>query len=330
MFFLPPPGAWTETLIAATDKVGKRMNRTRTQLIAIVAFILATLGMSAAAMADDHIRGVVMGRESNGSIAVRTDDNSKVMVVLQETTKVRQISGLRSAKVDAPSLIPGLRIKADGTFDGSANFVATRVTFTRDDFKMALAISGGLVPTDNNVAANRAAIDELSQKTGAQLSQHQQALSEQERRLAATDEKLVATSGAVDAISNRIANLDDYSVLDTVTVYFANGQSKIAPKYNVQLKDFAAKAKTTNGYKISVEGFASAVGSMPLNQRLSGERADAVAAILQQSGVAPSNMLVPAAMGISEQVAPNKTEKDQAQNRRAVVRILQNRGVTGQ
>jgi len=306
------------------------MNRTRTQLIAILTFIVAILAMSAAAMADDHLRGVVAERQSDGSIAVKTDDSTRVILVLQETTKVREMSGLRSTKVDAPSLIPGLRIKADGTYDATAHFVATRVTFTRDDLKLAMAIQGGVTPTDNNVAANRAAIDSLGQQTGQRFSQHQQALSEQERKLAATDEKLVATSGAVDATNNRIANLDDYSVLDTVTIYFANGQSKISPKYDVQLRDLAAKAKATNGYKISVEGFASAVGPMRLNQQLSAQRADAAAAILQQSGIAPANMLVPAAMGVAEQVAPNKTAKDQAQNRRVVVRILQNRGITGQ
>jgi outer membrane protein OmpA-like peptidoglycan-associated protein len=35
-------------------------------------------------------------------------------------------------------------------------------------------------------------------------------------------------------------------------------------------------------------------------------------------------------MGVSQQVAPNASEKDQAQNRRVIVRILQNRGITGQ
>jgi outer membrane protein OmpA-like peptidoglycan-associated protein len=40
-------------------------------------------------------------------------------------------------------------------------------------------------------------------------------------------------------------------------------------------------------------------------------------------------MNVPAAMGVSDQVASNSTRDGQAQNRRAVVRVLQNRGITG-
>jgi outer membrane protein OmpA-like peptidoglycan-associated protein len=34
-------------------------------------------------------------------------------------------------------------------------------------------------------------------------------------------------------------------------------------------------------------------------------------------------------MGITSQVAPNKTPKGQAQNRRAVITVLQNKGISG-
>ena len=42
-----------------------------------------------------------------------------------------------------------------------------------------------------------------------------------------------------------------------------------------------------------------------------------------------TRMLVPAAMGTSDQVASNTTKDGQAQNRRTVIRLLQNRGITG-
>jgi outer membrane protein OmpA-like peptidoglycan-associated protein len=306
------------------------MKGTRTQLVAILVVMLGTLGLSSAAMADDHLRGVIMGRDADGAVIVRSDDATKVVVVLQEGTKVRESAGLRSTRVEAPSLISGLRIKAEGHYDATAHFVAEEVTYSRDDLKVALAIQAALVPTDLNVAANRAAIDTLSQQTDQRFAQGQQILSEQQRQIAANNEQIVATSGAVAAANTRISNLDDYSVLDMVTVYFRNGQSKVTSTYQAQLKDFAAKATSTNGYKISVEGFASAVGHPDTNQRLSALRATNVAAVLSQNGVAPTNMFVPAAMGTSDQVAPNKTAKQQAENRRVVVRLLQNRGTTGQ
>jgi OOP family OmpA-OmpF porin len=67
-----------------------------------------------------------------------------------------------------------------------------------------------------------------------------------------------------------------------------------------------------------------------LNQKLSSERADAVTAILEQQGGIPlTNMLAPGAMGTSHQVGSDQTAEGQAENRRVVVRILQNKGIAG-
>ena len=77
----------------------------------------------------------------------------------------------------------------------------------------------------------------------------------------------------------------------------------------------AQQAKGVNAYVLLVEGYASKVGSAALNQRLSAERAE--------------NMLSPGAMGTAKQVASDKTAEGQAENRRVVVRILQNKGIAG-
>jgi outer membrane protein OmpA-like peptidoglycan-associated protein len=78
-----------------------------------------------------------------------------------------------------------------------------------------------------------------------------------------------------------------------------------------------------------VQGYASAVGPDAINQPLSRQRADAVTAVLQQSGVTPTDLAYPAAMGTTGQVASNKTAEGQSQNRRVVVKLLQNKGVAG-
>jgi outer membrane protein OmpA-like peptidoglycan-associated protein len=101
-------------------------------------------------------------------------------------------------------------------------------------------------------------------------------------------------------------------------------------KYKPQLRDLSAEAKTITAYIIQVQGYASAVGSAALNQKLSLERADNVLAILEQDGQIPlTNILAPGAMGPSNQVAPNATTEGQTENRRVVVRILQNKGIAG-
>jgi OmpA-OmpF porin, OOP family len=92
----------------------------------------------------------------------------------------------------------------------------------------------------------------------------------------------------------------------------------------------AKKAETVNGYMIQVKGYASSSGSVALNQKLSEQRADNVATFLQQQGHVPlPRMLAPGAMGESRQVDSGKPNDSEAENRRVVVRVLQNKGIAG-
>jgi outer membrane protein OmpA-like peptidoglycan-associated protein len=256
---------------------------------------------------------------------VRTDD-AVVAVVLTENTKVRETSGIRVIKVDVASVIPGLRVDVEGTAQSPTHFLADRIGFTREDLKIARNIQGGLTPTNEALQSTRTLVDTNQQQNTLRFNQQQDALDQQARRIAANDEKIVATAGTLEG---RIANLDDYTVVDTLTVYFRNGQYAISSDYKSRLRDLAQKAKGVEGYAIQIEGHASAVGSEARNQNLSGQRAANVAAVLYQNGIPSTKMNVPAAMGVSDQVASNSTRDGQAQNRRAVVRVLQNRGVTG-
>jgi outer membrane protein OmpA-like peptidoglycan-associated protein len=155
------------------------------------------------------------------------------------------------------------------------------------------------------------------------MTANEQRLREQERQIAANDQRIAATN-------TRISHLDDYTVIRSMTVYFPNGKAGIAPRYKTQLEQFAPQAMGAKGSVVQVEGYASAVGSDALNQQLSKKRADAVTAVLQQNGVTPTDLVYPAAMGTTGQVASNKTAAGQAENRRAVVKLLQNKGVAGQ
>ena len=81
---------------------------------------------------------------------------------------------------------------------------------------------------------------------------------------------------------------------------------------------------------IEVKGYAASAGSVALNQKLSQDRAANVANFMLQDGHIPlTSMLAPGAMGESQQVGEDKTAEGQAENRRVVVRVLQNKGVAG-
>jgi len=114
----------------------------------------------------------------------------------------------------------------------------------------------------------------------------------------AAQEKIDANKAAIEAANKRFGQLDDYNILDEVTVYFANGKVKVDPKYIPQLLELAKKAETITGYVIQVKGYASSVGSASLNQKLSDDRANNVTNILiQQAHIPLTRMLAPGAMG---------------------------------
>jgi len=281
------------------------------QHIVVAVVLAAGLGMSSGAQADDdkHVSGVITDHGNQGTLTVQTDGSSTPLtVVVDESTQVRRSGMLKSKKLSSDVLKPGLRIKADGTYENSGIFIARRITATKEDLRTARAIEGGLSPVDKQVAANV------------------QRLKEQEQQIAANEQRVAATAGAFNA---RISNLDDYTVIQSMTVYFANGKAGIAPKYKTELQQFAAQVKDVKGAVVQVQGYASAVGPDAINQPLSRRRADAVTAVLQQSGVTPTDLAYPAAMGTTGQVASNKTAEGQSQNRRVVVKLLQNKGVAG-
>lgn len=300
------------------------MERTRRRPHVILASVfVAGLGLSSTAFAD-HFHGVVYQRGTDGTIMVQTDDASNVTVLVSDSTKVKRLDGLRSRRASAASLIPGLRVEVNGSYRDSSRFIAERVTFTKSDEQIARAIQGGIATTELRNEANQQRIEQQGQA----LRQQRVTIQQHGQRIAANDEKIAATTGIVEANAARISSLDYYNVIGSVTVYFENGQSTVHSKYKDQIRDLVAQAKNLNAYVVQVQGYASAVGADALNERLSSERAEAVARILEQNGVPPTNLAPPAGMGISHQIASNKTAEGQAENRRAVVTLLQNKGIS--
>jgi outer membrane protein OmpA-like peptidoglycan-associated protein len=252
------------------------------------------------------VSGVITNRGNPGTVLVQVAGSpTPVTVVVNDATKVRRSGMLKSEKLNADVLQPGLRIKADGTYENPNIFIARRISLSKEDLRTARAIEGALSPID------------------AQMAVNEQRLKEQEQQIVANDRRIAATNA-------RIGRLDDYVVIRSMTVLFPNGTAIIGPMYRTRLERFAAQAKAERGAVVQVEGYASAVGSEALNQQLSKRRADAVTSVLQQSGVTPTDLTYPAAMGTTGQVASNRTAAGQAQNRRAVVKLLQSRGIAGQ
>jgi outer membrane protein OmpA-like peptidoglycan-associated protein len=283
---------------------------------------LLLVGFSGTMMfAQTKIEGVIRGR-SGATVILQTADSAKVVVLLTDGTDVGQVQGLlkaRNKKMSMAALIPGLPIKVEGTYDAENQLIAKTVRFKGNDLEQAQNAQVGLAETKETAQQNK----EDLEKANAALKEQQEALTEQEKKIA-------ANKAAIAAATARFGQLDDYYILDEVTVYFGNGKVKVDPKYNPELVALAERAKAINGYVIQVKGYASASGSTALNQKLSEDRANNVTSILLQQGHVPlTNMLAPGAMGESHQVGKDKTADTEAENRRVVVRILQNKGIAG-
>ena len=280
------------------------------------------------ASAQSQIQGLITGR-SGATMTVKTSDNETIVVALTADTQVQEVQGalkMRKKELGMTALIPGLSVQVKGVMNGQHQLVADTVKFKGSDLKTAQDIQAGLAPTEAQVQANQAEIA----ANQAQIQEAAKVSAAHQQEIAANQAKIAANKAEIAAANKRFGELGEYNILGEVTVLFANGKVALDPSYKPQLLALATKAQTITAYIVQVQGYASAVGSAALNQKLSMERANNVLAYLEQDGKIPlTNILAPGAMGTSDQVAPNATTEGQAENRRVVVRILQNKGIAG-
>jgi len=296
--------------------------------------MVTSLGLTASAQ-EATVEGLVVGR-SGPTMLVRTGDSPKLTVLLSDSTKATEKGGFLGLDRKHPGivdLVPGLAVKVEGSYDTDHQLIAKKVTFSRTAMNTARQIDAGLNPVNQQVAAaqdqlktDRKDIDQNQQDT----AKNSQDIDTTKQGLAATTAATASNTQGIGQANQRFTTLDQYEDKGSITVNFANGKATVSKKDRDQLTDFVKSAANTPGFMIEVQGYASSVGSAVLNQRLSSERADAVLAIIQQSGAVPmTRILAPAAMGTTNPVSGDHTRSAQAQNRRVVVTIVVNKGITG-
>jgi outer membrane protein OmpA-like peptidoglycan-associated protein len=269
-------------------------------------------------------------------MSVKTADTPRLIVLLSDNTKATEkggFLGMGGKDLGVEALVPGLSVKVEGAYNPDHQLLAKKVSFSRNSLNTAKAIDAGLNPVNNKILAQQ---DQLKsdrndiEQSQTDITKTSQDLDTTKQGLATTTAATATNTQGVSHANDRIGTLDQYETKDSITINFANGRATVTKKDQDALADFVKAAADTPGFMIEVQGYASTVGSAALNQRLSAERADAVLAIIQQSGAVPmTRILAPAAMGTSNQVDADHTRKAQAQNRRVVVTIVVNKGITG-
>ena len=296
------------------------MTRSYLRVCVVLSFLVLVL-TSLLAAENVKIEGLIVGR-SGDEIIVKFGSGAELAFQLTDNTQVSQIGGLFNARrkqMAMAALIPGLKVTVEGVYNEQRQVLATKINFKGDDLEDAQKMQAGMQP-----------LKVQNEQQQAELQAQKEALEKQQAQLIEQQKQVEANKAAIAANTARFGQLDDYYIWDELTAYFGNGKVKVDPKYDAQLLALAEKAKSVDGYVIEVKGYASSAGSTSVNQKLSEDRANNVTNILLQKGHVPlTRILAPGAMGEAHQVGNDKSAAGQAENRRVVVRVLQNKAIAG-
>ena len=239
------------------------------------------------------ILGIVVKRNAD-SFTMRDQSRAEYLVALTADTEVKthKKGVFRGGKEYGVSyILRGLRLEASGKGNAEGQLVADTIRFDEDDLRVAQALEVRVDPVEKTA-----------------------------------DE---AKKSAADA-HNRINGLDDYDPVRTITVLFATGSSTLGPKGKAEIDSAAAWVKTqnTNGWVVSVVGFADTTGNTEPNRKLSERRANSVIGYLVTKHNLPLQRLVqPFGYGENNPVGDNTTDEGRTKNRRVEIRLMVNKGI---
>jgi OmpA-OmpF porin, OOP family len=310
------------------------MKSSRITIIAgLAAVSLLALSLPVGASGDE-IEGMILSR--GGDALTVSGSSGRTTVLLSANTRVKDdkgLFGLDRQEMAATILIPGLKIRVEGSPDSLGQFRAQTITVDGDDLEASQMIEAGLHPTAEQVATNVVAIE--NNKKGIATNQQNIATNEQniganKQAIAAHSQKIEKNIKDIQENTDRFDRLDDYGVKGEATVKFKVASSTLSKEDKEQLKKLAETATGLNGYIVEVKGFADSTGRAAMNEKLSEDRAKAVVGyLMRECNVPVWRIVAPGAMGEFQPAASNESASGREENRRVEVKILVNKGVAG-
>ncbi|HXI23349.1 MAG TPA: OmpA family protein [Pyrinomonadaceae bacterium] len=298
------------------------------------------------------ITGIVVKRDAD-SFVVREPNGTETVVGLTDSTEVKTVrKGLfRADRVSGVGyILRGLRVKIEGRGNAEGQLVAKRIRFTEDDLNTAQALEARVDPVENMAAqtkvlaeANQQRIDEAEENARKMSGQIDEltavaaAAADGAKRAQVTADQAQATGNRAEAAANlanqRINGLDDYDVMNTVTVHFRPGSAVLsaAAKDQIELVARAVQLENLKGWIVEVVGYADSTGKSSRNRSLSERRAQAVINYLVTKYNLPLRRLVqPFGYGSENPVASNDTGEGRSLNRRVEIKVLVNKSFSTQ
>jgi outer membrane protein OmpA-like peptidoglycan-associated protein len=324
------------------------MNRTVKQAVRLVfAFLCAGLGIGSSSHAASagapqitsdqkaKIKGTIVSRSGDLVKVKDQTTGANVIVVITGNTKIERKKGkiefFRHKDMDVTAMVPGLGIEAEGVGNAKGQLVASKITFIPDEFAIEVA-------EEQQIQANKAAAANAqstanqgvaaANQAQASANQAQTSANQAGKAAVAAGNVAVMDAAAIQTVNKRVSDLDDYKTVAEAGIYFPSDKATLDDAATADLDVLAAATKGVDDYLIEIAGYASSTGTIQLNQKLSEERAAAVANYLLQKGNIPMRRIVaPAGYGATHPAATNTDPQGRALNRRVDVKVLVNKGL---
>jgi outer membrane protein OmpA-like peptidoglycan-associated protein len=279
------------------------------------------------------LTGVVVSRNAD-SFVLQDASGAQTTVLINDKTSVKSKGGfLSSGKNYAlTNVTRGLTLEVEGTGDSSGNLVANKIRFNESDLRTARTLEANIVPVEARVGTAENRIGEAeqnAQRMSGQLDELAAVSNAARGGAAAAQETADRAVEGVQVANDRINSLDDYTPEQSININFRTRSAVLTPDAKAALDKVADYAKDAKGYLIEVTGYAYESRDKNVNRRLSQQRAESVVRYLVENHNVPlRRILTPFGYGAMNPVADNATREGRAENRRAEVRVLVNKGLT--
>jgi outer membrane protein OmpA-like peptidoglycan-associated protein len=309
---------------------------------AISAILLGTLLCTASTSTSDNaagdkvkVTGVILSRNGD-TVRIKDKKSGQFVVVnITDNTKIERKKGhlqfFRHTDMDVTALVPGLTIEAEGRGDAKGRLEAEKISFNPDDFAVAVA-------EQQEVMADRKAAKEAAGEAQQGIAAAAQAKSSADQAMASANRAAVEAQAAgalsvadatgVSMLNKRMSELGDYKNEFQVDVFFARDSAVLNQKAKKDLANLADIAKSLDGYLIEIAGYSSNTLSKEADQKLSEERAAAVAQYFREVKDIPMRrILVPVGYGATHPAVSNKDAYDRELNRHVDIKVLVNQSL---
>src|SRR6201997_5767990 len=163
----------------------------------VVSLLASSLLVSVFAFGGDKakVKGMISSRTGETLIVKSGDGNTTVVLTDDTRTKDdKGLFGLDKQYFSNVVLIPGLKVKVDGTSDEQGRVVAKTITVDGDDLETAEMIQSGVQPTAEQVEAN---VQTLQAHSG-QLAGHDVQLAAHKENIASNQQDITANRQRIE------------------------------------------------------------------------------------------------------------------------------------